>query len=563
MVQQNLLALAKQGDATAIASLINRQLQSKNITAKVTLKNTCLQVLLESSEIPNQQALVAFIHKGIKGLNSPAIEKVKVYAIQTGEEFPVWGQEFELSNQLLSVSEVGKFVSSDREAQETPDSLRESAKQGNVNAITKLLNTALQHKNIIVKANLKESCLQVILESTPCPDQSSATVIRREVTLLKLEFVKTIKVFAKQTGEDFPDWTQEIDLSLSSNSKISATKSVSSSQTFNISINGTTVSLNNIESFLGKTLGILGAIILFMGVFAPIVSVPIAGSFNYFYNGKGDGVILIAIAIISLIISLKENFKLLWWTGIASLGVLLLGLINFQMRISQFKSQMADELAGNMFKGIADVAAQSIQLQWGWVILIIGTGLILAAAAIPERESLTRSGYVKYFFDLFSAKQSHKAYIFLGLVLVGIIVPKVFVETRNQMVYNSQLEKAKQSEARSYTGAINRAQQAFYLENDKFATTLEDLQVGIREETSNYRYEIVNSDSSQAIVTATPKEDRLKSYTGAVFIVKNADGIGLTTAGVCESNAPSKTSPTVPQVTGNEIQCSTDSSKLY
>ncbi|MBW4457373.1 MAG: hypothetical protein KME55_34575 [Nostoc indistinguendum CM1-VF10] len=38
MVRQNLLALAKQGDTAAIASLINRQLQPKNITAKVTLK---------------------------------------------------------------------------------------------------------------------------------------------------------------------------------------------------------------------------------------------------------------------------------------------------------------------------------------------------------------------------------------------------------------------------------------------------------------------------------------------------------------------------------------------
>ncbi|MHC0067539.1 type IV pilin-like G/H family protein [Nostoc sp. UIC 10890] len=562
MVQQNFLALAKQGNAAAIASLINRQLQSKNITAKVTLKNTCLQVLLESSEIPNQQALVAFIHKGIKGLGSPAIEKVKVYAIQTGEEFPAWGQEFEVSNQLSSVSKAEKFVSSDREAEETQDSLKESAKQGNIDAITKLFNTALQHKNIIVKANLKENCLQVILESNPCPEQSSVTVIRREVTLLKLEFIKTIKVFAKQTGQDFPDWTQEIDLSSSSNSKISTPKSVSSSQTLNISINGTTVSLDNIENVLGKTLGILGAIILFIGVFTPIVSVPIAGSFNYFYNGKGDGVILIGIAIISLIIALKEKFKLLWWTGIASLGVLLLGLINFQMRISQLKSQMEDELAGNMFKGIADVAAQSIQLQWGWVILIIGTGLILAAAAIPERENLTHVTYKKYFLDLFSLKESRKSYIFLALILVGIIVPKLFIEAKNQMVYNSQLEKAKQSEAKTYIGSINRAQQFYFLESNKFSSNLEELQIGIRSETSNYKYEVVNSYTTQTLATATAKEDRLKSYTGTVFIIKDSDGNDTTLAGVCESNTSTKTPPASPQIVGNEIQCSSDSIKL-
>ncbi|WP_277926746.1 MULTISPECIES: hypothetical protein [Nostoc] len=41
MTQPNLLELAKQGDAQAIASLINRQLQPKGITAKVALKDAC------------------------------------------------------------------------------------------------------------------------------------------------------------------------------------------------------------------------------------------------------------------------------------------------------------------------------------------------------------------------------------------------------------------------------------------------------------------------------------------------------------------------------------------
>ena len=38
--------------------------------------------------------------------------------------------------------------------------------------------------------------------------------------------------------------------------------------------------------------GILGSILLFIGVFAPIISVPIVGNVNYFQNGKGDGVIV-------------------------------------------------------------------------------------------------------------------------------------------------------------------------------------------------------------------------------------------------------------------------------
>jgi len=35
--------------------------------------------------------------------------------------------------------------------------------------------------------------------------------------------------------------------------------------------------------------GLIGSIVLFVGVFAPVVSVPIVGNMNYFQNGKVTG----------------------------------------------------------------------------------------------------------------------------------------------------------------------------------------------------------------------------------------------------------------------------------
>ncbi len=68
--QENLLELAKQGNSKAIATLINRQLQPKGITVKANFKDRCLQIVLESAQIPDQEALVVFIRKGITSLES-------------------------------------------------------------------------------------------------------------------------------------------------------------------------------------------------------------------------------------------------------------------------------------------------------------------------------------------------------------------------------------------------------------------------------------------------------------------------------------------------------------
>jgi hypothetical protein len=134
-----------------------------------------------------------------------------------------------------------------------------------------------------------------------------------------------------------------------------------------------------------KILGLIGAILLFLGVFMPIVSIPIMGNMNYFQNGKGDGVVIIILAIASVFWILLERYNALWFTGFASLGVLAFTFVTFQSRMSQVRSQIQKELADNPFRSLAEMATQSIQLQWGWALLVVGAVLIIAAAAIKEQ----------------------------------------------------------------------------------------------------------------------------------------------------------------------------------
>jgi uncharacterized protein (DUF697 family) len=96
MSQTNLLELAKQGDANAIAALMNRSLQPKGINAKVSCKDSCLQVMLEAANVPNQQILAALVHQGIIKLEPNSINKIRVYGRKVGEDFPDWQQEFEI-----------------------------------------------------------------------------------------------------------------------------------------------------------------------------------------------------------------------------------------------------------------------------------------------------------------------------------------------------------------------------------------------------------------------------------------------------------------------------------
>lgn len=129
-------------------------------------------------------------------------------------------------------------------------------------------------------------------------------------------------------------------------------------------------------------LGISGCILLMVGIFAPLIRIPIVGSVNYFQNGKGDGVFILILAIISLALLIIGRFKWLWITGFASLGLISFTLIFLVRLISELESTLQEDLSDNLFSGLASLLMESVQIEWGWLLLVGGAILVLAAAAL-------------------------------------------------------------------------------------------------------------------------------------------------------------------------------------
>ena len=133
-----------------------------------------------------------------------------------------------------------------------------------------------------------------------------------------------------------------------------------------------------------QILGIAGCLITFVGVFMPIISIPIVGDMNYFRNGEGDGIFLLVLSASSLVLVVTKFFQWLWVTGGASLALVCFTFTNFQQKFSETKEEVARELEGNIFAGIGEVMIDSVQLKWGWAVMVIGIGCVLACALIDR-----------------------------------------------------------------------------------------------------------------------------------------------------------------------------------
>ena len=143
-----------------------------------------------------------------------------------------------------------------------------------------------------------------------------------------------------------------------------------------------------------------------------------------------------------------------------------------------------------------------------------------------------------------------------GFTLIELLVVIIIIGILSAIALPSflnQANKAKQSEAKTYTGSMNRAQQAYYLEQGEFTTELDELGLGISSSTENYFYQADsgpagNADSavqSEAYPTETgaaavDTSSSLLGYIGGVAIgTTTGDGSGeaTTLAVLCQSQS--------------------------
>ncbi|NJN85415.1 MAG: AAA family ATPase [Leptolyngbyaceae cyanobacterium SL_7_1] len=79
-----------------ITDQLNQTLQSLAITAKANFSNHRLQILLESTDVPDEEAIVSLLQDELAGWSASLPSKITVYAKQPGNDFPTWSREFRL-----------------------------------------------------------------------------------------------------------------------------------------------------------------------------------------------------------------------------------------------------------------------------------------------------------------------------------------------------------------------------------------------------------------------------------------------------------------------------------
>lgn len=140
-------------------------------------------------------------------------------------------------------------------------------------------------------------------------------------------------------------------------------------------------------------LGVLGwggAAAVLLGAFLPGMSVPVVGGLSFVQAGETSGgstnaLLLFAAASVAALSLVVRRFFALWVSGLAAAGVAVVFAFNFMSQVGGQKQKMAEELAGNPFAGLAEMALASVKLEYGLGVILAGTALMVAEAILAAR----------------------------------------------------------------------------------------------------------------------------------------------------------------------------------
>ncbi|MCY7390132.1 MAG: prepilin-type N-terminal cleavage/methylation domain-containing protein [Leptolyngbyaceae cyanobacterium CAN_BIN12] len=157
---------------------------------------------------------------------------------------------------------------------------------------------------------------------------------------------------------------------------------------------------------------------------------------------------------------------------------------------------------------------------------------------------------------------SQNSFGFTLIELLVVIIITSILAAISLPAFLSRANSARQAEAKTYIGTLNRAQQAYAIEHAQFASNPVTLGIAIRDST-NYKYEIKvgGNGTPYAIHYADSRTGKLHAYVGMTALIQSNGNPSMETV-LCEAINPTGGRASDPIYSPSSVECSPGTQNL-
>lgn len=162
-------------------------------------------------------------------------------------------------------------------------------------------------------------------------------------------------------------------------------------------------------------------------------------------------------------------------------------------------------------------------------------------------------GFMNLLTCLLKTKSPHRSKSSSGFTLIELLIVIIIIGILSAIALPamlSQAAKARQAEAKTFIGSINRAQQGYMMERLEFADSIERLGILSNKESKYYSYSFVTSNIQGSVIARPLAPEGARAYSGATTLYLN-DALLKTI--ICETKLTGTRGLAVPDWDGTEL----------
>jgi len=120
------------------------------------------------------------------------------------------------------------------------------------------------------------------------------------------------------------------------------------------------------------------------GTFLPMVGIPLFKDQNFWEAKLAGAAIITTLALASVALAVFKRFAWLYATGLASIALLSYAVMTMNSQKAKAHQDL-QAMANSPLRGLGDNFVKAINLRHGWVIMTLGSVVILAVAVLGPR----------------------------------------------------------------------------------------------------------------------------------------------------------------------------------
>ena len=124
---------------------------------------------------------------------------------------------------------------------------------------------------------------------------------------------------------------------------------------------------------------------MIVGVFLPMVSIPIMRDNSYFELDKTGAITILVMAGLSALIGVWGRFRLMYITGLLSLGLLIYTYVEIDRRKTAAQSDLRERVIDTPLKNLSQNLISTVGLKYGWPMMMVGAALTVAVPLVGSR----------------------------------------------------------------------------------------------------------------------------------------------------------------------------------